>query len=98
MSSLTFGLSYVSVGLLGAVHKRRLQSGGEGDCTQGCRQKIFQGGANGKKDQKLAKNNRKIALFTSSRGRPTEKKDRKIAKKGQNIVLLSLYLLYLYHV
>jgi len=41
------------------------------------------GGETEKKDQKLAKKYRKIALFASSRGKANGKKDRKIAKKAE---------------
>jgi len=59
---------------------------------QGRRQKIFQGGANGKKTKNYRRKYRKIALFSLfQEGGRQRKKDRKIA-------LLSLYLLYLYHV
>jgi len=44
-----------------------------------------------KKDQKIAL----LSLFQGGRGQ--RKKDQKIAKKSKNL-LLSLYLLYLYHV
>jgi len=50
-----------------------------------------------KKDLKLAKNAKKIALFSLFQGGSTEK-DQKITKKGRKIAFLSLYLLYLYHV
>jgi len=63
---------------------------------KGVGRKFSRGGANEKKDQKLAKKYRKITQF-SLFGGATEKK-RKIAKKGQKTALLSLYLLYLYHV
>jgi len=57
-------------------------------CTfsnQGRRQKIFQGGANEKNDQKLAKKYRKIALFACSGGVGNGKKTEKNSKKGQKI-------------
>jgi len=55
-------------------------------------------GGSGKKERKLAKKYRKIALFSLFQGGANEIKDRKIAKKKPKIALLSLYLLYLYHV
>jgi len=58
-------------------------------CVQGHRHKIFQGGAT----KKLAK----IALFSLFQGGPMEKR-LKNSKKGLKITLLSLYLLYLYHI
>jgi len=50
--------------------------------------------------RKLAKNYRKCwhYLATSRRGRGNGKNDRKIVKTGRKVALLSLYLLYLYHV
>jgi len=62
--------------------------------NKGVGRKFSGGRGQRKKDRKLAKKYRKIALFASSRGGG----DRKIAKQGRKIALLSLYLLYLYHV
>jgi len=54
------------------------------------------GGGTTKKDLKIAKKDRKIALLSLFQGRTTEKRS-KIAKKHRKIALLSLYLLDLYH-
>jgi len=60
--------------------------------NKGRRQKNFQArGVQRKKTEKIAKKDRNIALLTSSRGGRQRKKYR-------IITLISLYLLYLYHV
>jgi len=48
---------------------------------QGRRQKIFQGGVNGKKNRKLAKKYRKIALFSLFQGGGGEEATKKKTKK-----------------
>jgi len=51
-------------------------------CSQGRWQKIFQGGGQRKKDRKLSKKYRKMALFSLFQGGATKKRP-KIAKKGR---------------
>jgi len=58
----------------------------------------FTGGSQRKKDRKIAKKYRKIALLYLFQGRGATEKRPKKAKKDRKIALLILYLLNLYHV
>jgi len=54
----------------------------------------FPGRGATEKRPNIIKKYRKIALFASSRGGPTEKKDRKIAKKAENSTFKPLFTIF----
>jgi len=65
--------------------------------SKGVGRKLSREGVQRKKDR-IAKNTEKIALFSLFEGGANGKKDPKNSKKRRKVALLSLYLLYLYHV